>query len=498
MIAATAPVANGRGGMVDADLSAMADAFGQLAEGPPEDVAARYNQALCLAWLGANRPAIQALRSVVRHEAGSSPAGAIGAWTVAELLRAGGGAEEFADDLRFACTIPWEPQDTADLLREFPEIQRLPIPEAPGADEAGDRGVEIFEWLERLPSEDESPTVVLASVIHDPASRSLRLSSPRIELLQQAEERLVSRLGLDADGRPVRGAAPRHSPVRREAEPLPLPFLDADVWTVRMPAGLDPSVADDLRRDWVEHYFEDIWIHRGRYSLDDRTPIVAAQAAHRGDAELRAQLAAVVDFREQLGRRPVAVGLYQGYPFDRLRRRLGLELAQPDAVDPADLSCASPWELAELDPAALDDRRLRDAVASAVGLRDVALTVTLATALLDRPTPIDGPTLLRAVSPMIWRSMKAGDPEAAIGAIARTGVSRIRRQRRRWRSGRPRSSPGPAGRPRRSVPINRSSVRTPRAPRWPWTAPRRCSTTAMSTRPCHCFEPQWSWPARTV
>ena len=34
---------------------------------------------------------------------------------------------------------------------------------------------------------------------------------------------------------------------------------------------------------------------------------------------------AVVRLREQVGSRPSARALYQGYPFDRLRRRLGLD-----------------------------------------------------------------------------------------------------------------------------------------------------------------------------
>ena len=55
--------------------------------------------------------------------------------------------------------------------------------------------------------------------------------------------------------------------------------------------------------------------------------------ASRGDAVARAKLTAVVRLREQLGNRPSALLLYQGYPFDRLRRRLGLELVYPGAVD---------------------------------------------------------------------------------------------------------------------------------------------------------------------
>ena len=319
------------GGLGDANLAAMADAFGRLAaEGPP-DPAAWYNRALCLAWLGSNREAVTCLEHVVELEADPAPDRAVEAWTLAELLRQGGGAEDLADDLRYACTIDWDPGDTASLLDEFPEIHRVPTPQAPGIEPGTDLAVEVFEWPDRpIPAADDAGLerhataaglpVVLASVMVDRSSRTLRLSSPRVETLQQAEERLLSRLGTWAGG-PIRP--------RREASPLPLPFLDADVWTVRMPGGLEPSRAEEWQREWVEHYYENLWIHRPRQGLGGLSPMAAAEAAHRGDAVIRAKLMAVVDFREQLARRPSAQRLYQGYPFDRLRRRLGLAAGRP-------------------------------------------------------------------------------------------------------------------------------------------------------------------------
>ena len=57
------------------------------------------------------------------------------------------------------------------------------------------------------------------------------------------------------------------------------------------------------------------------------------------------KLEAVVRVREQLGSRSSALAMYQGYPFDRLRRRLGLDLVHPDSVDIQELSCAGPAEL---------------------------------------------------------------------------------------------------------------------------------------------------------
>ncbi len=256
--------------------------------------------------------------------------------------------------------------------------------------------------------------IVLATVFVDRGSRRIRLSSPRVDTLEQAEERLLSRIGADA------GAGHRAIQPVREASPLPLPFLDADVWTVRIPGGLEPSRAEDLRRGWVEHYYEDIWIHRPRQGLGGLSPLAAAEASRRGDPVIGAKLAAVIDFREQLASRPSALLLYNGYPFDRLRRRLGLPPADPDAVDPADLSCAAPWELAALDPRALDDHRLADAVASAAGLLDDAIAAPLAVELLRRQSvPIAGVHLAGAVSSLLRRAMGSNDPDAAIGWIDR-------------------------------------------------------------------------------
>jgi tetratricopeptide (TPR) repeat protein len=455
---------NGHGGFGNADLAAMADAFGRLAmEGPP-DPAAWYNRALCLAWLGSNREAVSGLERVVELEAGPTPDRAVEAWTLAEVLRQGGGAPDLADDLRFACTIDWDPADTAALLAEFPEIQRVPTPRAPGVPAGLAPDVEVLEWLDQRTPEaatggaDRPATaaalpIVLASVIVDPSSRTLRLSSPRVETLQQAEESLFSRLGIG--GGPERGGGA--ASIRREAAPLPLPFLDADVWTVRIPAGLEPSRTEELQRDWVEHYYEDVWIHRPRQGLGGRSPLAAAEAARRGDAVGRAKLAAAVAFREQLGRRLTAQRLYQGYPFDRLRRRLGLPPNEPDAVDSDDLSCAAPWELAALDPATLDDRRLADAVASASGLLDDGITAPLGAELLRRSLPIAGAHLIGVVAPLVRRASHSGDPNAAIDWIERARTRADARTAERldvWRA----EILARAGRPDEAVRVYRGLV----------------------------------------
>ena len=112
----------------DHELDSTADVFGRLAAEDPTDSAAWYNRALCLAWMGKNVEAIGCLDRVVGLEAERGFDLAVDAWTLAEVLRQGGGAEALADDLRFACTIAWNPGDTPWLLDEFPEIQRIAVP----------------------------------------------------------------------------------------------------------------------------------------------------------------------------------------------------------------------------------------------------------------------------------------------------------------------------------------------------------------------------------
>ena len=395
-------------GQSEHDLFATADLFGRLATADPGDSAAWYNRALSLAWMGKNLEAIGCLDRVAGLEAERAFDQAVDAWALAEVLRQGAGAEPLADDLRFACTMAWKPGNTSRLLDEFPEIQRIPTPRAPGATAEHTPEIEVFEWLDRLvashadhPRAVGSPPTVLASVYI--SGQTLRLSSPRAENLERVEESLFPRLEIGA------------ASVRREASPLPLPFLDADVWVFRIPPDLDPDLADQLSRESVEQYFENHWIHRPRHGLDDRSPLGAALEASRGDAVARAKLTAVVRLREQLGNRPSALLLYQGYPFDRLRRRLGLELVYPNAVELQDLSCASGEELDRLDPATLDDSRLVEAFTSAAGLRDDARTGHLASELLKRrPAALASLDLTALVSPLVRLAMGRDDYKAAL------------------------------------------------------------------------------------
>ncbi len=401
------------------DLGVAADAFRDLASADPADPDARYNLALCLAWSGRNAEAISALDEVVRLDAPDPDrfAGAVEAWILAEVLRQGAGAEALADDVSQSLVLTWGPEHGDPTRLAAPGLIR-PVPN-PGADAGGPPGVRVFEWLDRPmpgPSAGLSARTLprlLATVIQSPDS--LRLSTPRPGGGFEVEDRVARALG-DHPG-----------PIRRETAPLPIRLMDADVWTFRLPAGLEEQDRLRLMREAVEAYFEEDWPRHRRQGLAGPSaatpgldPAEAARHAAAGDAAARARLAAVVDLREQLGERPGVAPLYAGYPFDRLRRRLGLEPDDPASVDPADITCMGLAGLSGLDPDSLDPPSLLDALRGASSLRDPDLAARFLAPLIARHP--DDPRILLAAAEAHART---GNAEAA-APLAREALRRAR------------------------------------------------------------------------
>jgi len=362
------------------DLEVAAETFRDLADVVPADAPARYNQALCLAWMGENVAAIAGLDRSVRLDAAPCFEAAVEAWMLAEILRQGGGAEGLTDDLNHTLTLHWPAEeDPVTWLRSFANLR-------PGNAPVDARA---FEWLDRpMPGPDAVRIVddlprVRASVIAIPGL--LRFSSPDLPDILGVEAELAGAIG------------ERPASFERRSAPLPLAMMDAEVFRSRLPEGLDETTRHQLIRGLVERYFENLWVHSPRHALgatlddshDTMTPAVLAAGIASdpglgpGGADARARLEAVIRVREQLAARPSVAGLYGGYPFDRLRRRLGLEPRDPATSDPADISCMSAVELDRLDPATLGDRTLAEAFESALFIGSSAAG-RFADALSDR------------------------------------------------------------------------------------------------------------------
>lgn len=405
-----------RGGLLD-DLDAAAEAFLSLVDRDPTDADAAYDVGLCLAWQGRNLEAIAALDRVVQLRARDDFDLAVQGWTLAEVLRLGSGAEREADDLRYVWTTQLDDPAALDrVLDHWPNLRPVSVPIDPLTGSKPIDDGQVFEWLDRecrpdgphsIVGRPEQVARVLATVIRTP--RSLRLSTPDPSGLERLSDPAMAE------------AARLLATAKKEATPLPLAWADAALGTFRFPTGLDTQALAAVTRGVVERYFETIWVHHPRHALGGRTPVEAARLARNGDPAMRARLEAVVRFREHLGSRPTHALLYQGYPFDRLRRRLGL-IGPEDtaAVDPNDLTCSSESDLDALDPSLLDGERLADAFTAAAGLGDDSRTARFAAEITRLgPASMGRLDLTAVLAPLVREALGDGNPVLAIERLQR-------------------------------------------------------------------------------
>ncbi|MDX2039062.1 MAG: tetratricopeptide repeat protein [Isosphaeraceae bacterium] len=379
-------------------LGAVAEAFGRVVEATPDDADAWFNLALGLAWQGRNLEAVDALEESVRLDAASRHDLACSAWSLAELLRQGGGAESIADDLSYSARLTGAATAAPELVRWLESRPSLVPARLPAV---ADRPP-VLAWLGEEIGLDRPPTRrILAYVFRSPGS--LELSSPDATALEPLREQIESIAG---------------ESMRREAKPLPLSMLDAAVFAIDIPNDADPEERPRRLRSAVESWYENHWINRPRQGLGGRTPLEASRLVAT-DPVLAVELSAVVAFREQLGDRPSVVDLYRGYPFDRLRRRLGLPTVAPsETLDPDDPTCMSEAELDRLDPSTLEPLRLAEAFGSALafGIDDRAGRFARRLLEGDRSALrwVDRRSLFAL---LVRESMREGDPEEALSLL---------------------------------------------------------------------------------
>jgi hypothetical protein len=354
------------------DLARAAALFNELHAGDREDHEALYNQGLSLAWSGDNALAHERLAEFAALVAANNSEAAVESFVLAEFLAQGAATGlEAATDWNYALTLVPR-SGTRDLVTRLKAIATwIPCRLATDADEEVARALttRAYELLDRpMPppasdlSVDELPRI-LGSVIATPTK--LRFSSTDRWRLKRIEWMLAPIL----EGRKFS--------IERTSSPLPIRLMDADAWTFRLPSDVDDETRNRLTRDAVERYYEDHWIHRPRRGLlSERdelvsTPLAASRFARSSSAralEASARLEAAIRTREQLGARPKTAILYGGYPFDRLRNRMGLDAWHRGAVDPTDLSCMSEQQLDEVDSSKWDLPMLREGFRSAYAL----------------------------------------------------------------------------------------------------------------------------------
>lgn len=384
------------------DPHALERALEELTTAAPESAPAWFNLGLIRAWAGKNREAIQALDRAGELDAANDLPRACESWRLAEILRQGAGAETVCDDLSHSLIFEAEDAElVAAVLARVGEVRPL--------------NADIDEVWSREPADSTRLPRALASVIR--SGELFRIMSPDPRGVDLLDERLTGALGGEMRNR------------ERMASPLPMPIMDSAIWTARInePDRMDPSARAQAVRESIEDWFENVWITLPRHALAGLAPREAAERAKLGDRAMEARLTAIVAVREELAARPASVPLYQGYPFDRLRRRLGLEPLDRTTLEAADLSCASQGELRSLAVDRLSVRELEDAFRSSLAFRDDALSSGFARELLKEGVRTRL-RILELVAPLVRLAAELGDREAAVafidGALVRSGADR--------------------------------------------------------------------------
>lgn len=296
-----------------ADPTAAALMFRSILDDDKTDAAAAWNLAVCLAWAGSNRASIDALDTFVHLSAESQPDQAADAWTLAELLRHGAGAEELADCVNLSITLDDQQfgSDYHDFLKTLGPVSEYRNLSAPSGEL-----LYAADLLDKPLQEGPAAVTVMASVIA--TGGKLKISAPA-----SAESGLFFR-DLTQLLQWLTG-----DKIAVDHGVLNLSIIDASVARFKLPADLSPLRRDQLSKQAVADYFENQWIHQPRHGLNGMTPLAVSSESKAG---WKARLEGLIGFQEQMARRPASRPIYQDYDFDRLRYRLGL-IQQPSKDD---------------------------------------------------------------------------------------------------------------------------------------------------------------------
>jgi len=373
-------------------------AFRSLLDDAPEDTAALWNLAVCQAWMGTNRSAVETLDQFVMLTAERAPEKAADAWTLAELLRHGAGAEDLADAVKLTVKLP-------SFLRR----------QVSGEDIARSFGpIHVYSS-----QADSGPTPFVADMLDRPFEPAGRATASVIcSIISECIFALIS-----APASPTAGIFLRElcdqwrflndgeRATEVEVSVLPIAMLDAAAFRFRLPADVPDDVRGALIVEALAAWFETEWIEQPRHGLDRMTP---AKASGYDSPVMRARLEGIIQFQEQLARRPGREALYAGYDFDRLRYRL--RLGTPPGKDDAKgearhkaLSLYDPDHVRTLEPKGLSPDDLAVAWKTASAVHDDATAIRLGQFIADHALDsLERIPLADFIAPFLRRSLQEG------------------------------------------------------------------------------------------
>ncbi|MBI1324569.1 hypothetical protein GC170_15485 [bacterium] len=395
------------------DPATAALAFKALLESAPDDAEATWNLAVCQAWMGWNRSAVETLDRFVDIAHDKMPDRAADAWTLAELLRHGAGAEDLADSVKLSVTVPAGiialDLSAKEIARAFGTLITYASKSADGSEPGSASGSTDFaaDILDRpLGVADETLSAVTASVVS--SDESARFSAPASPSAGLFFRELIDQW---------RFLEESHRPAKIDVTVLPIALLDAAVFRFRLPENLPESHKERLPLEGVAAYFESEWVEQPRYGLAGRTPLDASIDALPAT---KVRLEGIIHFLEQLAHRPGRQALYGNYDFDRLRYRLGL--TSPPGKDDAKgearhkaLSLYDPNHVRRLKPEGLSPEDLAVAWETAFAVHDDDSALRLGAYIAETaPAALVGLSMADFVAPFLRRWLSEG-PESDSG-----------------------------------------------------------------------------------
>ena len=198
---------------------------------------------------------------------------------------------------------------------------------------------------------------------------------------------------------------------------LPINMLDTAIVRFRLPDTLPAPRRDALVRAAVANFLASQGLHQPRHSLGGQTPLAAGR---QSDPAMKARLEGLVQFAEQMARRPGSRPIYQDYDFDRLRYRLGL-LSRPgkdDAKGETRHKALLWYNLGYVQSVPADTipaEHLRTAWETATACTDDALAITLGERIQAHHQPLfEQISIARWVAPMLRRDLRENAAGRAI------------------------------------------------------------------------------------
>jgi tetratricopeptide (TPR) repeat protein len=363
------------------------------------DPAAWFNLGLAHAWLGDNRPALEAFDRYVTLEVDENAASEAAA--LMEVLHCGQGLENEADYQEHACMHQFrDPQPIVNLLQEWERAGRLvPLPNQQEG---------VFTSLVL-----ETTTASLITVGNPAADTGrlagylvilgnlLQLTSPLKEPFDRLRDELRTRLTLGLTELQERLA--------------PIQFQDVMADALLFPLKRQEDIAERVQAHAQRHY-EEVWIHKPRRSLSGNAPVDAV-----GHPVLRKKLRGVIQFIQDCAQH----SMIGSYDFDGLRRKLGLltgpapsaTAGTPAAGAALDIPAMGAAELGGLTATNLSDEQLEQAYQTALKLDAQDLATHFAKTLIARPPKPEHVDRFPWYSFLSQQALKEGDTTAALDLV---------------------------------------------------------------------------------